>query len=119
MLVRYAAHRACRRNRSQRLRRPGFGQGREPTPPTSYYPIAGRPCLTVTPAAIVVDAPIGEEDEAMMRSTVGLTPFVWAALLVCAAFAPCVARAADAPNIVWIVAEDMSANMSCYGETTI
>src|SRR5688500_19072268 len=27
--------------------------------------------------------------------------------------------AANVPNIVWIVAEDMSANMSCYGEKTI
>ncbi len=32
---------------------------------------------------------------------------------------PAVALAADVPNIVWIVAEDMSANMSCYGETVI
>ncbi|MGD8240131.1 MAG: sulfatase-like hydrolase/transferase [Armatimonadota bacterium] len=26
---------------------------------------------------------------------------------------------AERPNIVWVCAEDMSANMSCYGETTI
>src|SRR5687768_8412130 len=29
------------------------------------------------------------------------------------------AAAGDLPNIVWIVAEDMSANMSCYGERAI
>lgn len=30
-----------------------------------------------------------------------------------------VAFAADRPNIVWIIPDDMSANFSCYGETTI
>ena len=30
-----------------------------------------------------------------------------------------VARAAERPNIVWIVIDDMSANFSCYGEQTI
>src|SRR5688572_33471796 len=29
------------------------------------------------------------------------------------------AAGAPPPNVVWIVVEDMSANMSCYGETTI
>ncbi len=29
------------------------------------------------------------------------------------------ARSATRPNILWICVEDMSANMSCYGETTI
>jgi len=29
------------------------------------------------------------------------------------------ANAAERPNIVWIVIDDMSANFSCYGETTI
>lgn len=29
------------------------------------------------------------------------------------------ADAADRPNILWIIVDDMSANLSCYGETTI
>ena len=29
------------------------------------------------------------------------------------------AGAADRPNIVWIIIDDMSANLSCYGEETI
>lgn len=29
------------------------------------------------------------------------------------------AHAAERPNIVWIIVDDMSANFSCYGETTI
>src|SRR5918995_7468212 len=29
------------------------------------------------------------------------------------------AAEANVPNVVWIVAEDMSANMSCYGERAI
>ena len=28
-------------------------------------------------------------------------------------------QAADRPNIVWIIPDDMSANFSCYGETAI
>ncbi|MEM9588203.1 MAG: sulfatase-like hydrolase/transferase, partial [Planctomycetota bacterium] len=30
---------------------------------------------------------------------------------------PC--QAADRPNVVWIIVDDMSANFSCYGETAI
>ena len=30
-----------------------------------------------------------------------------------------VARAADRPNVLWFVVDDMSANFSCYGETVI
>ncbi|MFM7149825.1 MAG: sulfatase-like hydrolase/transferase, partial [Gemmataceae bacterium] len=33
-------------------------------------------------------------------------------------FSP-ILRAADRPNILWIVVDDMSANFSCYGEKTI
>ena len=42
-------------------------------------------------------------------------------LLLCLLFLPWSTRAADAarPNIVWILVDDMSANFSCYGETTI
>ncbi|MBI1900009.1 MAG: sulfatase-like hydrolase/transferase [Planctomycetia bacterium] len=29
------------------------------------------------------------------------------------------APAADRPNVVWIIVDDMSANFSCYGEKTI
>ena len=31
----------------------------------------------------------------------------------------CTTQAADRPNIVWIIPDDMSANFSCYGETAI
>ena len=31
----------------------------------------------------------------------------------------CTIQAADRPNIVWIIPDDMSANFSCYGETAI
>ena len=31
----------------------------------------------------------------------------------------CATQAADRPNIVWIIPDDMSANFSCYGETAI
>ena len=42
-------------------------------------------------------------------------------LLACLLWLPCSARAAEdaRPNIVWILVDDMSANFSCYGETTI
>ena len=43
--------------------------------------------------------------------------FVLAGLLALAGFP--VLLAADRPNIVWIVVDDMSANFSSYGETTI
>jgi arylsulfatase A-like enzyme len=42
-----------------------------------------------------------------------------AALALVAPRRAAAAAAAQTPNIVWIVVEDMSANMSCYGETTI
>ena len=31
----------------------------------------------------------------------------------------CATQAAERPNIVWIIPDDMSANFSCYGETAI
>ena len=31
----------------------------------------------------------------------------------------CAIQAAERPNIVWIIPDDMSANFSCYGETAI
>jgi hypothetical protein len=34
-------------------------------------------------------------------------------------FPCCVTVADDRPNILWIVVDDMSANFSCYGETSI
>lgn len=40
-------------------------------------------------------------------------------ILGSALMAPPSASAGEKPNILWIVAEDMSPNMSCYGETTI
>ncbi|MDF1812817.1 MAG: sulfatase [Verrucomicrobiales bacterium] len=36
-----------------------------------------------------------------------------------ALFIPLFSGAADRPNIVWIIPDDMSANFSCYGETAI
>ncbi len=41
---------------------------------------------------------------------------VWFGLIVLGA---CNASANERPNILWFVIDDMSANFSCYGETTI
>ena len=38
---------------------------------------------------------------------------------MCAAISPALGAGRKRPNILWICAEDMSAHMSCYGETTI
>ena len=45
-----------------------------------------------------------------------LLTIAWLGPIVLGAFN---ANAAERPNIVWIVIDDMSANFSCYGETTI
>ncbi|MBA4187821.1 MAG: sulfatase [Planctomycetaceae bacterium] len=39
--------------------------------------------------------------------------------VVAVVLAACPVNAADCPNIVWIIVDDMSANFSCYGEKTI
>jgi len=40
-------------------------------------------------------------------------------LYLAALLIPLLAQAANRPNIVWIIPDDMSANFSCYGETAI
>jgi len=40
-------------------------------------------------------------------------------LLFLVASLACSATAANRPNILWIVLDDVSAHFSCYGETTI
>ncbi len=40
-------------------------------------------------------------------------------LILLLVLAPTCTRAADRPNIVWILVDDMSPNFSCYGETVI
>lgn len=39
--------------------------------------------------------------------------------VICCLVMSTVAAAADRPNIVWIIPDDMSANFSCYGETAV
>ncbi len=39
--------------------------------------------------------------------------------LICVALASTRSTASDRPNILWIIVDDMSANLSCYGETVI
>ena len=46
-------------------------------------------------------------------------PVLLACLLLGFTFAAPVSVAADRPNILWIVVDDMSANFSCYGESKI
>jgi arylsulfatase A-like enzyme len=45
--------------------------------------------------------------------------FLLRALLPLACLASSLAAAQSRPNILWIIADDMSANLSCYGEKTI
>src|SRR5688572_17163540 len=64
------------------------------------------------------------DEEDAMRVFKWLVAAVFAALCLPeskagAAEAQAAADGAGRPNIVWIVVEDMSANFSCYGETTI
>ena len=48
-----------------------------------------------------------------------MTPFKSTILTLLGWLIASVAVAADRPNIVWIIIDDMSANLSCYGEKTI
>lgn len=48
-----------------------------------------------------------------------MSPFKTTTLTLIAWMIAGIAAAADRPNIVWIIIDDMSANLSCYGEETI
>ena len=53
-------------------------------------------------------------DRAVMFDCICWATVVW---LSPALIAPFEAVAADRPNILWITAEDMSANLGCYGDS--
>ncbi len=48
-----------------------------------------------------------------------LTPPRFVLAVVCGLFVLPLAFSDDRPNILWIIVDDMSANLSCYGETAI
>ena len=46
-------------------------------------------------------------------------PLRWIWLAIVVVFGSASARAAERPNVVWFIVDDMSANFSCYGEALI
>jgi arylsulfatase A-like enzyme len=74
--------------------------------------------LTLPAAVLFEGEPNHAENQCPIGRYLGSMPR-FHLLLVCALFVHGFALANAAPNILWFVVDDMSANFSCYGETAI